>query len=39
MTNSSGSERLRVLLAWLVVGIPAMWGVAQVVEKSMALFR
>ncbi len=26
-------------LGWLVVGIPAAWGVAQVVEKSLALFR
>src|SRR5437868_4109652 len=28
-----------VLLAWLVVGIPAAWGVEQTVIKSLALFR
>ena len=33
------SERVKVVLSWLVVGIPAAWGVAQVVEKSLALFR
>lgn len=32
-------ERWRVLLTWLVVAIPAVWGVAQVVEKALALFR
>src|SRR4030095_5680459 len=26
-----GAERIRVLLTWLVVAIPALWGVAQVV--------
>ena len=33
------ADTLAVLAAWLVVGIPAAWGVAQVVIKSMALFR
>ena len=32
-------ERLKVVASWLVVGLPAAWGVAQVVVKSMALFR
>jgi len=32
-------ERVKLVVAWLVVGIPAAWGVAQVVAKSMALFR
>ena len=40
MTDESRfSERLRVALAWLFVGIPAAWGVVQVVAKSAALFR
>lgn len=26
-------------LSWALVGIPAFWGVWQVVVKSMALFR
>lgn len=33
------AERIRVLLTWLVVAIPALWGVAQVVQRAMALFR
>lgn len=32
-------EMARVLLTWLVVAIPALWGVAQVVQRAMALFR
>lgn len=32
-------ERVRVALSWLVVLVPAAWGVAQVVVKSAALFR
>lgn len=30
---------LELLVAWAIVGVPALWGVAQVVEKSLALFR
>ncbi len=36
---SPGGERVRVALSWLVVLVPAAWGVAQVVVKSAALFR
>ena len=32
-------EQLKVVASWLVVGLPAAWGVAQVVVKSMAMFR
>ncbi len=36
-------NRLKTLLrlagAWAVVGIPALWGVGQVAEKALALFR
>jgi hypothetical protein len=35
----SAGERVKVILAWIVVLIPAGWGVAQVVSKSAALFR
>jgi len=28
-----------LVASWLVVGIPALWGIAQVVVKSLALFR
>jgi hypothetical protein len=30
---------LQLVIAWAIVGVPALWGVAQVVEKSLALFR
>lgn len=33
------AERVRVLVTWLVVAIPALWGVAQVVQRAMALFK
>ena len=33
------AEKVKVALAWLVVLIPAAWGVEQVVSKSAALFR
>lgn len=33
------AEWVKLVLAWLFVGIPAAWGVAQVVVKSAALFR
>jgi hypothetical protein len=40
MTEASRvAERVKLVLAWLFVGIPAAWGVAQVVVKSAALFR
>jgi hypothetical protein len=28
-----------LILAWIFVGVPAVWGVAQTVLKSLALFR
>lgn len=36
---SPPGERWKLAASWLVVGIPAAWGVAQVVLKSLALFR
>ena len=35
--NATNVPRLTV--AWLFVGIPLLWGVSQVVVKSMALFK
>ncbi len=37
--QTSGAETVKVVLAWIVVLIPAVWGVAQVVSKSAALFK
>ena len=30
---------VKALVAWLVVGIPAAWGIFQVVKKSLDLFK
>jgi hypothetical protein len=35
----SGSSVLTLVLAWLAVGIPLLWGVEQTLAKSMALFQ
>ena len=35
----STAELSKVALGWLVVLVPAAWGVAQVVIRSAALFR
>jgi hypothetical protein len=32
------SSRATILLAWLAVGVPLAWGVAQTIVKSLALF-
>lgn len=37
--KSSGSLGLKLLLAWLLVGIPLAWGVWQVFKKSLDLFK
>jgi hypothetical protein len=33
------SNTPKLIIAWLFVGIPLLWGVSQVVVKSMALFQ
>jgi len=30
---------IKLLLAWSIVGVPLAWGVWQVFQKSLALFR
>jgi hypothetical protein len=37
-THGSAHGSLMLVLAWLVVGLPLLWGVAQTVHKAMALF-
>jgi len=43
MTDPTGSpgptSTGALVLAWLIVGVPLVWGVSQVVIKSLALFR
>ena len=36
---SRAATALKLLLAWAVIGLPALWGVGQVVAKALALFR
>lgn len=31
-------NRFKLLLAWLLVGLPLVWGVARSVQKSLPLF-
>jgi hypothetical protein len=37
-TTPAKSSTLAVIAAWLVVTIPAAWGVSQTIHKSLALF-
>lgn len=37
--EEDGDATWKLVASWLFVGIPAAWGVAQVIVKSMALFR
>lgn len=37
--NSKGSEWALVVLAWLPVTIPLLWGIWQTVKKAAVLFR
>ena len=37
--GATRTQWLELIVAWTIVGAPALWGVAQVVEKSLALFR
>jgi hypothetical protein len=34
-----GSSFAAIAIAWLVVGVPLLWGVWETVKKSLALFR
>lgn len=35
----SGSSWVRVAIAWVLVGLPLLWGVFNTVKKALALFR
>jgi hypothetical protein len=39
MTESGKSSPVALVLAWLAVGVPLAWGVAQTIVKSLALFK
>jgi len=38
-TTPPASRWATVALAWLLVGIPLLWGVATTVKKALLLFR
>ena len=38
-TAATTSSPVALVISWAIVGIPAVWGVAQTVIKSLALFR
>jgi predicted signal transduction protein with EAL and GGDEF domain len=35
----SDSSWLRVAAAWMLVGLPLLWGVFNTIKKALALFR
>jgi hypothetical protein len=35
----SGSSWVGVAVAWMLVGLPLLWGVLNTVRKALALFR
>ena len=37
-SDESKSSPMILILAWLAVGIPLFWGVAQTFKKALALF-
>jgi hypothetical protein len=39
MDEVKRSSPITVAIAWLVVGIPLLWGVSQTLMKSLALFK
>ncbi len=45
MTSETRAPRARtshlptLVLAWLVVGLPLLWGVVMTLQKALALFR
>jgi len=36
---NDGSAVLRLLLHWLVIGLPLAWGILETFKKALALFR
>lgn len=38
-SERNAGDTLGLIASWLVVGIPASWGIVQVVVQSLALFR
>jgi hypothetical protein len=39
MSETSNGNKVVLALAWMAVGLPLLWGVAQTVGKAAALFH
>ncbi len=39
MSDSPRGQRTLLIVTWMVVLLPALWGIAQTIQKSTALFR
>ena len=39
MSETPRSAPAAIAFAWLVVGIPLLWGIWETIKKSMALFN
>ena len=37
--DAEGSSTIALVLAWLFVGVPLMWGVSQTFIKALTLFK
>lgn len=37
--NQKKTSPVTVIIAWIIVGIPLLWGVYQTLDKSLALFQ
>lgn len=37
-TRHGSSSTALLVIAWLIVGVPALWGVSKTVQKSLPLF-
>jgi hypothetical protein len=38
-TPSRGSSWVHVAMAWVLVGLPLLWGIFNTIKKALALFR
>ena len=38
METGHKSNPIPLVLAWLIVGLPLIWGIEQTIKKAMALF-
>ena len=38
-SSAGGGQTLVMFFAWLAVGAPLVWGIAQTIRKALALFR